>query len=41
MTAADVERTQAEAETAFHSEDMGSGGADDLADEQRASTALT
>ena len=40
MPAADVERTQAEVETAFHSEDMGSGDDDDLADEQHASTAL-
>ena len=40
MTAADVERTQAEVETAFHSEDMGSGDDDDLTDEQHASTAL-
>ena len=40
MTAADVERTQAEVETAFHSEDMGSGDDDDLADEQHAATAL-
>ena len=40
MTAADVERTQAEVETAFHSEDMGSGDDDDLTDEQHASSAL-
>jgi len=38
MTAADVERTQAEVETAFHSKDMGSGDDDDLADEQHAAT---
>jgi len=38
MTAADVECTQAEVETAFHSEDLGSGDDsddDDLADQQR------
>jgi len=40
MPAADVECTQAEVETAFHSEDMDSGDDDDLTDEQHASSAL-